>query len=207
MELASTSMTDGAAMGELFALAEPADEGHVTFAGNRNPHLAWSGAPDATRSFIVTCIDIDAPSVGDDVNQEDREVPADLERAEFTHWTLANVPADLTEIEEGTHSAGVTPGGKEADSAPVGVHGLNDYTMWFAEDAELGGAWNGYDGCAPPWNDSIPHRYTFTVYAIDTPRLELDPGFTRDALTAAMEGHVLDAASISVTYTTNPRLR
>jgi Raf kinase inhibitor-like YbhB/YbcL family protein len=206
VELTSTSITDGAPIGADYALAEPADEGHVTFAGNRNPHLVWSGAPDSTKSFVVTCIDLDAPSVGDDVNQEDREVPDDLERAEFTHWLLANVPANHIVIEEGSHSVGVTTRGKAADAAPVGVHGQNDYTMWFEGDDDLGGSWNGYDGCAPPWNDSIEHRYRFTVYALDVPVLELDPGFTRDELNAAMADHVVESAAITGTYATNPRL-
>lgn len=206
MELTSTSITDGARIGAAYALAEPAEEGHVTFAGNRNPHLAWSGAPPATKSFVVTCIDLDSPSVGDDVNQEDREVPQDLERAEFVHWLLANVPADLSVIEEGSHSVGVTARGKAADAAPVGVHGQNDYTMWFDGDADLGGSWNGYDGCAPPWNDSIRHRYEFTVYALDVSALDLTPGFRREALTTAMQDHVLGSAVITGTYATNPRL-
>ena len=206
MELTSTSITDGARIGASYALAEPAEEGHVTFAGNRNPHLAWSGAPPATKSFVVTCIDLDAPSVGDDVNQEDREVPQDLERAGFVHWLLANVPADVSLIEEGSHSVGVTARGKAADAAPVGVHGQNDYTMWFDGDADLGGSWNGYDGCAPPWNDSIRHRYEFTVYALDVSALDLTPGFTGDALTTAMQDHVLGSAVITGTYATNPRL-
>lgn len=207
VELTSTSITDGETIGRAFALAEPAEEGHVTFAGNNNPHLAWDDVPGTARSFVVTCIDIDAPSVGDDVNQEDREVPADLERAEFTHWLLANLPSDLRVIEQGTHSAGVTPRGKQADASPVGVHGENDYTKWFAGDPDLEGDWNGYDGCAPPWNDSIPHRYRFTVYALDTEALDLDPGFARDELTSAMKDHIVDSASIMGTYATNPRLR
>ncbi|RLE15371.1 MAG: phospholipid-binding protein [Actinobacteria bacterium] len=207
MDLTSTSITDGEVIGRDFALAEPADEGHVTFAGNNNPHLAWSDVPATARSFVVTCIDIDAPSVGDDVNKEDREVPADLERADFTHWLLANLPSGLREVEQGTHSTRVTPRGKPADAAPVGVHGVNDYTMWFDGDPDLEGHWNGYDGCAPPWNDSIPHRYRFTVYALDAESLDLDPGFTREALTSAMTDHIVDSASITGTYTTNPRLR
>ena len=27
------------------------------FGGNRNPHLAWTGAPDGTQSFVLLCID------------------------------------------------------------------------------------------------------------------------------------------------------
>lgn len=201
------SISDGAAIEDTFALARPADEGHVTFAGNQNPHLAWSGAPEGTQSYVITCIDMDAPTVGDDVNQEDREVPSDLPRGEFTHWLLANIPASTTTIDAGSHSRGVIERGKAADDAPFGLHGLNDYTSWFEGDPDLDGQWNGYDGCAPPWNDSIPHRYTFTVYALDAPELELSPGFSRDALTSAIEGHVLDSASITGTYATNPRLR
>jgi Raf kinase inhibitor-like YbhB/YbcL family protein len=206
MDLTSISITDNEPIAPEYALAESADEGHVTFAGNRNPHLCWADAPNASRSFAVTCVDLDAPTVGDDVNQEDREVPPDLERDEFTHWLLVNLPANVAEIEEGSHSSEVTPRGKAAHAAPVGVHGQNDYTMWFDGDEDLAGSWNGYDGCAPPWNDSIRHRYRFTVYAIDMHELDLDPGFTKTELMDAMDGHVLGSASITGTYATNPRL-
>lgn len=206
MELMSESIKDGTRIDAAFALAEPADEGHVALSGNRNPHLSWSGAPTETRSYVITCIDIDCPSVADDVNQEDREIPLDLPRVDFTHWLLANIPADVTEIVEGAHSGAVTARGKSANSADVGVHGLNDYTMWFDEDPDMGGLWHGYDGPAPPWNDSIIHSYVFTVYAIDVDELEVAPGFDRDTLEATMRAHVLASASITGTYATNPRL-
>lgn len=140
------------------------------------------------------------------MNQVDREVPADLPRVPFTHWLLADIPADVREISEGAHSDCVTAGGKPADGSPIGVHGRNDYTAWFEGDPEMAGEWNGYDGPAPPWNDSIPHRYEFSVSALDTPSLGLDPGFTLEELLGALEGHVLDSASITVTYASNPRL-
>ncbi|HED65059.1 MAG TPA: phospholipid-binding protein, partial [Planctomycetes bacterium] len=76
MEITSQSIRDGAPIPAEFAFAKPDPETHVTFAANRNPHLAWSGAPAGTRSFAVLCIDVDAPTVGDDVNQEGRTVPA-----------------------------------------------------------------------------------------------------------------------------------
>jgi Raf kinase inhibitor-like YbhB/YbcL family protein len=206
MQVVSTTIADGGATPDDCALAVHAKPGPVTFAGNRNPHLAWSGAPVGTKSFVITCIDHDCPSAPDDVNQPDREVPSDLPRVDFTHWLLADIPADVTEVVEGSHSDGVTSGGKGSDEATIGVHGVNDYTAWFAGDEDLGGTWHGYDGPAPPWNDSIRHRYEFRVYAVDVEELGLPPGFSREELEEAMDGHVLDSASLTITHATNPRL-
>lgn len=206
MQLVSESFSDGSPIPGRCALAVPADPGPVTFSDNRSPHLRWSDVPAGTRSFVVTCIDHDCPSAPDDVNQSDRLVPASLPRIDFTHWLLADVPADVTEFHEGQHSEGVTAGGKGAGDATVGVHGVNDYTMWFAEDPELGGTWCGYDGPAPPWNESIFHRYEFRVSALDVDTLGLEPGFVRADLDGAMNGHVLGSASIVGTYATNPDL-
>ena len=207
MQLLSNSIEHGEWIGDRFALAVPADVGNVALADNVNPHLAWTDVPDGTQSFVITCVDADCPSSPTDVNQPDREVPADLPRVDFTHWLLVDIPAQTREIAEGSHASGVVAGGKAADTSPIGVHGENDYTSWFEGDPDMGGSWNGYDGPAPPWNDSIPHRYTFTVTAIDTESLDLAHGFSRDALVAALDGHELDAASLTVTYALNPRVR
>jgi Raf kinase inhibitor-like YbhB/YbcL family protein len=206
MQLVSSTIVDGGSTPQACALAIHAEPGPVTFAGNRNPHLAWSDVPTGTRSFVVTCIDRDCPSAPDDVNQTDREVPSDLPRVDFTHWLLADIPADVVEIPEGSHSDGVKEGGKARDEAPMGVHGVNDYTAWFAGDEDLGGTWHGYDGPAPPWNDSILHRYEFRLYALDVESLGLEPGFGREELEEAMDGHILDIASLTITHATNPRL-
>lgn len=207
MELRSRSFDDGARGDDRLALAVPADEGHVTFSENRNPHLEWSGVPEGASSFVVTCIDRDCPSAPDDVNQEGREVPQSLPRVDFVHWLLADIPGDVTEIAEGSHSVGVTPRGKGPDEAPMGVHGINSYTDWFAGDVDLDGTWHGYDGPAPPWNDSIPHRYVFSIYSLDVRSLGLDKSFGVADLLTAMDGHILDSAEVAMTYALNPRLR
>ncbi len=208
MKLTSKSLVDGDAIGEDFAFAKPAKEGHVTLAGNKSPHLAWEGAPKGTRSFVLACVDPDAPTVADDVNQEGRSVPRDLPRADFHHWILVDLPATCTSIEEGACSDGVTPRGKSDPPGPAGSRqGRNDYTGWFAGDADMEGEYFGYDGPAPPWNDERIHRYRFTLYAIDLERTPVEGVFTTPDVLAAIEGHVLAKAVLTGTYTQNPKLR
>ena len=87
-------------------------------------------------------------------------------------------------------------------------HGINDYTHWFANDYDMAGDYYGYDGPCPPWNDSIVHKYTFTLYALDIPELSmpLASKLNISAVQRRMEGHILDQASWSGVYTLTPRL-
>ncbi|HMV16945.1 MAG TPA: YbhB/YbcL family Raf kinase inhibitor-like protein [Rhodocyclaceae bacterium] len=207
MHLRSSSFADGAVISGVHTFCVPAAEGHVCLGANRNPHLAWREAPAGTRSFVVLCHDPDVPSRGDDVNQEGRLVPADLPRVDFFHWVLVDLPETQMEIAEGSHSSEVTPNGKPGPDRPDGSrHGLNDYTGWFAGDAQMKGQYFGYDGPCPPWNDSIRHRYVFTVYALDVHRLTVTGAFTGQDVRNAMHGHILAQASLTVTYSLNPAI-
>ena len=205
MQLHSTSLVDGQPIDGRLAFCVPAEVGHVALSSNRNPHLAWRDAPAGTQAFAVICHDPDVPSRGDDVNQEGRQVPADLPRVDFFHWVLVNIPASVTEIAEGSHSAAVTPNGKPGPELADGSrHGINDYTGWFAGDGQMKGNYFGYDGPCPPWNDSIRHRYVFTVFALDVAHLPLEGAFTGQQARDAMAGHILAQASITATYSLNP---
>ena len=70
----------------------------------------------------------------------------------------------------------------------------------------MAGDYFGYDGPCPPWNDSIVHHYVFTLYALDVPRCPVEGNFTGPQVLRAIEGHVLDRASITGTYSLNPTL-
>ena len=208
MKLKSDSFTDGAAIPGEFAFAVIDLSTHVALSKNRNPHLAWSDTPAVARSFALICHDYDVPSRGDDVNKEGREIPSSLPRVDFFHWLLLDIPPATRAIAAGSHSEGVVAHGKPGPGAPGGLrHGINDYTGWFASDPNMKGDYYGYDGPCPPWNDSIIHHYVFTVYALDTPRLDVRGDLTGANVRAALAGHVLAQAHLTGTYTLNPRLQ
>jgi len=205
MELTTTSFEPGGPIPARYAFAEHDPESRVRLAGNVNPHLEWTGAPEGAKSFVLICHDPDVPSIGDDVNQPDREVPADLPRVDFFHWVLVDLPVDKSSIAEGEFAEGVVARGQSPE-VHVGRHGINDYTGWFAGDAQMAGQYFGYDGPFPPFNDSLVHHYVFTLYAVSGDRLPVEGAFTGAQVREALAGKVLAEATLSGTYTLNRRL-
>ena len=209
MRLTSKSITDAQPIPKECALGvrAAADDGPPEVGPNRSPHLAWSGAPATTKSYALLCVDPDAPARADDANKTDRTIPADFPRADFYHWVLVDIPISRSELSEGVDADGLKVKGKPAGHTPHGERGLNSYTEWFKGDSAMEGAYAGYDGPWPPFNDERVHRYVFTLYALDVESLGLGKSFTGADVKKALEGHVLAEASIQGTYTLNPRLR
>ena len=211
MKLWSESWVDGESIPARYAAGKPDGQGGVTFSDNLSPHLAWSEVPAGTLSFALICHDFDVPSRGDDVNQADREVPADLPRVDFFHWVLVDLPATLDRVPEGAFSRGFSAHGKSGPMVTVAGfetarHGLNDYTGWFAGNPEMAGNYFGYDGPFPPFNDSLVHHYVYTLYAVKVARAPLEGTFAGADARRAIQGHVLAEATHSGTYTLNRRL-
>lgn len=204
MKVWSESFENGAAIPAEFAFGEHDAESHVKLCPNRNPHVAWSDLPEATKSLVLVVHDSDVPSRGDDVNQEGKTVPADLPRVDFYHWLLVDLSPDRSPIAAGELSDGIQARGKPGPDAARGRQGVNDYTGWFSGDEDMKGTYFGYDGPCPPWNDSIVHHYHLTLYALDLERAPVEGEFQGADLLAAIEGHILDKASFVGSYTINP---
>jgi Raf kinase inhibitor-like YbhB/YbcL family protein len=208
MRLWSDSFKDSEAIPARYALGKPHPDTHVQLSDNVSPHLAWADVPAGTRSFALICVDVDVPTKPDNVNKEGMTVPADLPRTDFYHWVQVDLAADRTSVQEGEFAQGVTAKGKDGPEGPQGTRqGLNNYTQWFEGDPDMGGEYHSYDGPGPPWNDELVHHYHFTVYALDLEKCPVEGKFTGPDVLKAVEGHVLDRASIVGSYAIYPDAR
>jgi Raf kinase inhibitor-like YbhB/YbcL family protein len=208
MKLESPAFQHGAPIPPQFAFARPDPATRMALSDNRSPALTWSDVPEGTKSFVLLCHDSEVPTVADDVNKDDRRIAFDLPRADFYHWVLMDIAADERALAEGEGSAGIQPRGKPGpESAKGRRHGINDYTAWFAGDKEMAGSYFGYDGPCPPFNDTVIHPYTFTLYALDVARCPVEGVVDGRAVRQAIEGHILASAELTGTYSLAPDAR
>lgn len=187
-----------------FAFCIPARQGHTTFGPNKSPSIAWSKGPTGTASYAIIMVDPDVPSVFTDANKEGKIIPAALKRINFYHWILVDIAPAVTGLPVGADSDGVTPHGKPPGKTSYGVRGVNDYGSAFTSDPKMAGAYGGYDGSCPPWNDSIVHHYHFRVYALNVANLGVSGKFGGPEALKAMQTHILARGEVVGIYALNP---
>lgn len=89
------------------------------------------------------------------------------------HWVIFNIPANVNELK-------TDAGRVEKKLAPAGsIQSATDFGK------------TGFGGACPPQGDK-PHRYIFTVYALSTPKLDLD-----EKTPPAMVGFMLNSNLIA----------
>jgi Raf kinase inhibitor-like YbhB/YbcL family protein len=95
----------------------------------------------------------------------------------FIHWAAYDIPADATGIPSNA-------GAVEGDMASGGRQAYNDFLK------------RSYGGPCPP--EGPPHKYRFTVYALDLPSID-DAGtpMTWRKLRFIIKGHILGEASLT----------
>jgi Raf kinase inhibitor-like YbhB/YbcL family protein len=140
-------------------------EKYSDYGGKMSPPLAWTGQPQAAKSFAII------------VDDPDAKAPAP---SPFVHWVLFNLPPAMNTVPE---------------SVPT------DATLTKLGDARQGKTSRGsvgYFGPRPPAGDP-PHHYHFQVFAVDTV-LDTPAGADRDAVLAALKGHVLAHGEVVGTF-------
>ncbi|MBE9609284.1 YbhB/YbcL family Raf kinase inhibitor-like protein [Chitinilyticum piscinae] len=90
------------------------------------------------------------------------------------HWLVVNLPDNATQV--------------DARALPAGaLQTRTDYGS------------SGFGGACPPQGDA-PHRYQFTVWALDTPTLPLDANASGALVGYMLRQHALGKAELTATY-------
>lgn len=102
----------------------------------------------------------------------------DAPAGDFTHWLLYDLPAAITELPSGKYDNTQFPLG--------GFEGSNSFGAL------------GYGGPCPP--PGAPHRYVFTLFALNVPSLGLPAGASAASVEGAMSGKILEQARLVGLY-------
>jgi Raf kinase inhibitor-like YbhB/YbcL family protein len=87
-EIISPAFKDGDAVTSIFAFTGSANDGTPCGGGGQSPPLAWSGAPDGTKSYALVVFD-----------------PEGASGAGVAHWVYYGIPAEVSALPEGIGSS------------------------------------------------------------------------------------------------------
>jgi len=133
---------------------EPLGRAQTLAGGSVSPSLSWSGFPEATRSFLLTCYDPDAPRSGG-----------------AFHWVVGDIPVFVTSVPVGKRRS------VPRTLAGIIVRPASSIGEPDATDLPSTMRATGFLGASPPKGDRA-HRYIFAVHALDVARLALPRGRT-----------------------------
>ncbi|HSP35182.1 MAG TPA: YbhB/YbcL family Raf kinase inhibitor-like protein [Thermoanaerobaculia bacterium] len=96
------------------------------------------------------------------------------------HWVVYNIPANVTRLERGAGSAnGNLPAGATQGNTDFGQP--------------------GYGGPCPPPGDK-PHHYIFTVFALDTDKLDVPASATAAYVGFNLHAHTIAKGKLTALY-------
>ena len=96
----------------------------------------------------------------------------------FWHWVVFNIPADVTSLAKGAGDP------KSADAPKGAVQSRTDFGV------------PGYGGPCPPKGDK-PHHYQFTVFALDTDKIDADQNASAAFVGFNLHFHTLAKATLT----------
>lgn len=193
-EIRLGGLNDGDTLPPNFAFCAPDGKGKTKDGGNINPQIRWSDIPSGTQSFALLMVDPDVPADFTDANKDGKTLPDNMQRQNFYHWVLVDIPVGVTSIKQGQDSSRVIKGGKMYGKTNYGINGQNDYAHF------MEGKFGGYDGPCPPWNDERVHHYHFRLYALDVPTLGLSGKFGGKEAQDLIDKHTLAMGETVVTF-------
>jgi hypothetical protein len=96
----------------------------------------------------------------------------------WIHWVVYDIPSASTSLEKDISQDAALPDGTK--------QGLNSFR------------WTGYGGPNPP--PGKPHRYVFSLYAVDMKLENIPPASNMGRVLRAIQGHILGWARLTGTF-------
>ncbi len=94
------------------------------------------------------------------------------------HWVVFNIPTDINQLKTGASNTAMPVGSTE---------GMSSYGT------------SGFGGACPPKGDK-PHRYVFTVYALNIKKIDQPANVRPELIGFLLNGHAIAKASIIAYY-------
>jgi Raf kinase inhibitor-like YbhB/YbcL family protein len=164
----------GAAQAQDFTLKSPDLGGQLS----NNQVLAGFGCTGRNMSPALTWVNAPKNAKSFAVTVYDPDAPTG---SGWWHWVIFNIPGNVHELKADAGNAG-------KNLAPAGsVQSVTDFGM------------PGYGGACPPAGDK-PHRYIFTVYALDVAKLDVDATASPAMVGFNLHFHTIAKASLVAYY-------